>query len=499
MKLPLSFLFAALLPALALGAPIENSKSKIDNLPSPAPTNSHCSNLTAAPDGTLHLTYYGPAPASAPVVEPAARTLWHATLAPGATTFSVPRPIVTTPLLMENWADFASLCVGTDGALTAQWFQKPDASAGGHGYDGWYSRSDDAGRTWRTPARLGHEFVALAPLSQGRTLAVWLESARVREPHAPRKKRPAPTPALKSEISNPHSSPDPKPQTPDPSPASAPAMKLLARLLAPDGSTLQEWTVDPDVCTCCQNTVAVLPGDRVFAAYRGHTADEIRDNKFSTFDLATRTWSAPATLRDDGWKIAACPVNGPAADTRGPALAVAWFTAANGTPRVQARYSANSARTFTAPLVIDLGRPMGRLETVMLADQTALILWMEMGTAENAAGIYARRLWPDGKLSAPQLVADSSQARSSGFPRAALRPTGRVVMSFTQPGELTQVRLIELDPAILIRPTALSAFPPAARPAPNLKSEISDSLPDSSPRSSAPLEFCIAPLAALPP
>ena len=485
MKLPLSFLFAALLPALALGAPIENSKSKIDNLPSPAPANAHCSNLTAAPDGTLPLTYYGPAPASAPVVEPAARTLWHATLAPGATTFSVPRPIVTTPLLMENWADFASLAVGTDGALTAQWLQKPSSAADTHGYDGWYSRSDDAGRTWRTPARLGHEFVALAPLSQGRTLAVWLESARVRDPHAPRKKRPAPTPALKSEISNPHSSPDPKPQTPDPSPASAPAMKLLARLLAPDGSTLQEWTVDPDVCTCCQNTVAVLPGDRVFAAYRGHTADEIRDNKFSTFDLATRTWSAPATLRDDGWKIAACPVNGPAADTRGPALAVAWVTAANGTPRVQARYSANSARTFTAPLVIDLGRPMGRLETVMLADQTALILWMEMGTAENAAGIYARRLWPDGKLSAPQLVADSSQARSSGFPRAALRPSGRVVISFTQPGETNQVRLLELDPAILIRPTTRSVTKSSSGALNSQLSTLSFS--------TTPLEFCTAP------
>ena len=27
---------------------------------------------------------------------------------------------------MENWADFATLAVGTDGALTAQWFQKPE-------------------------------------------------------------------------------------------------------------------------------------------------------------------------------------------------------------------------------------------------------------------------------------------------------------------------------------------------------------------------------------
>ncbi len=473
-------------------------------------------NLTAAPEGTLHLTYDAPAAPSAPVVNPAVRALWHATLAPGATAFSSPRPIVTTPLLMENWADFASLAVGTDGALTAQWFQKPSSAADTHGYDGWYSRSDDAGRTWRPPARLGHEFVALAPLSQGRTLAVWLESARVPHDHAaprPQRARATPRPApnsgtpLSALSSQPPilnsplpSAPDPKPQTPSPSSTPyAPSMKLLARLLAPDGSSLGEWIVDPDVCTCCQNTVAVLPGDRVFAAYRGHTADEIRDNKFSTFDLATRTWSEPATLRDDGWKIAACPVNGPAADTRGPALAVAWFTAAHGTPRVHARYSANSGRTFTDPVTIDLGRPMGRIETVILADQTALILWMEMGTAENAAGIYARRLWPDGRLSAPQLIADSAQARSSGFPRAALRPNGRVVISFTQPGETNQVRLLELDPTALTRPTALSAFPPAAYPVSDLKSEISDTLPDSSPHRSAPLEFCIAPLTSLHP
>jgi len=197
---------------------------------------------------------------------------------------------------------------------------EPDA----RGYDGWYSRSEDYGRTWRAPARLGHEFVALAPLSQGRTLAVWLESARVRDPNAaPRAKR---DPAAKRD------------STPPGTPY-APSMKLLARLLAPDGTALREWTVDPDVCTCCQNTAAVLPGDRVFVAYRGHTADEIRDNRYSLFDLAAGTWTAPATLRDDGWKIPACPVNGPAADARGSALAVAWFTAAGGTPRVHARYS----------------------------------------------------------------------------------------------------------------------------------------------------------------
>jgi hypothetical protein len=329
---------------------------------------------------------------------------------------------------MENWADFATLVVGTDGALTAQWFQKsgPDA----RGYEGWFSRSADGGRTWRPPARLGHEFVALAPLSQGRTLAVWLESTRPLEGHN-------------------HLPPT------NPSAPYQPAMKLLARLLAPDGTSLGDWTVDPDVCTCCQNTVAVLPGDRVFVGYRGHTPTEIRDNLHTTFDLATASWSKPATLRDDGWKIAACPVNGPAADSLDATLAVSWFTAAEGSARVFARLSVDAGTTFTAPVQIDLGRPIGRLETVALPDRSAVILWLEMKSENNAAGLYARRLFPNGQLSAPQLLTTTTQARTGGFPRAALRLDGSLVISFTQTGDSPRVRTITLNPAPLVPQAAL--------------------------------------------
>ena len=424
---PSALLLAALLPlASATPTPSLNSQPSTLNVASPAPADTQCSSLTQAPDGTLHLTYYGPAPADA---APNARTLWHATLAPNATTFSPPRPIVTTPLLMENWADFATLAGGTDGALTAQWFQKsaPDA----HGYNGWFSRSADGGRTWRTPARLGHEFVALAPLSQGRTLAVWLESTRPLEGHN-------------------HLPPT------DPSAPYQPAMKLLARLLAPDGTSLGDWTVDPDVCTCCQNTVAVLPGDRVFVAYRGHTRDEIRDNLHTTFDLATASWSKPTTLRDDGWKIAACPVNGPAADSLGSTLAVSWFTVAEGIARVFARISVDAGTAFTAPVQIDLGRPIGRLETVALPDRSAVFLWLEMKSEKNAAGLYARRLFPDGRLSAPQLLTTTTQARTGGFPRAALRLDGSLVISFTQTGDSPQVRTLTFDPAPLVPQTTLT-------------------------------------------
>lgn len=419
-------LIAALLPLVSAAA--------IGNPPSPAAPDTQCSSLTRAPDGTLHLTYSGPAPAGSVAK---ARTLWHATLAPTATAFTAPRPIVTTPLLMENWADFATLAVATDGALTAQWFQTND-SGGQHSYSGWFARSADSGATWSKPAPLGHEFVALAPLSGGRTLSVWLESTRAHDDHAaPRPKR------------DPNS---PRPAK-DPHAPYAPSMKLMARLLSPAGASLGDWTVDPDVCTCCQNTVAVLPGDRVFVAYRGHTRDEIRDNLHTTFDLATSTWSKPNTLKNDLWKIPACPVNGPAADAHDSALAVAWFTAADGVARIQARTSPDAGKTFTAPIQIDLGRPMGRLETVMLADHSSVILWLELKSETNAAGLYARRLFPDGTLSTPQLLTDTTQARASGFPRAALHPNGQVLIAYTQTGEPNQVRLLSFDPTPLTRST----------------------------------------------
>lgn len=354
------------------------------------------SSLVRGPDGTTYLTWSGPGTTEGE------RALWFAELKPGTDTWSSARPIVSTIRLMENWADFATLTIGTDGQLWAQWFQSPEESDG-HGYSGWFARSTDRGTTWSTPAPLGHEFVSLAPLSGGRVLAVWLESARLRDPHAPRPKRDpnAPRPAK------------------DPNAPYAPSMRLKSRLLAPDGSTLQDWVVDPDVCTCCQTTLTRLAGDRVLVAYRGHTPEEIRDNLVAVFNQ--QTWGKPKVLHDDGWKIPACPVNGPAADSRGEAVTVAWFTAANGVARVQAKQSADGGITFGAALSLDLGRPIGRIDLVTLPDGSSIVCWLEARTEQNVAGLYLRRIFPDGRLSAPQLLTQMSAVRASGFPRMAVR------------------------------------------------------------------------------
>ncbi len=431
---------------------IAASAGIVREIPAPAPADTGESSLYTGPDGTTYLTYAGPGLAEGE------RALWLATLAPGAEAWSAPRAIVSTKRLMENWADFASLAVGTDGQLWAQWFQSREGEDA-HGYDGWFARSRDGGATWSKPAPLGHEFVSLAPLSGGRVLAVWLESARVRDPNAPRVKRDpsAPRPAK------------------DPAAPYAPAMRLKSRLLAPDGATLQDWVVDPDVCTCCQTTLAHLGGDRVVVAYRGHTREEIRDSHLAFFNQ--HIWGPPRLLHADGWKIPACPVNGPAADARGESLALAWFTAADGVARVQAKLSRDGGVSFGPAIALDLGRPIGRIDLVKLADNSALVSWLEAESQGNAAGLYVRRLFPDGTLSAPQLVASTSAVRASGFARLAARRDGdglTAIISWTDTAPkdpanpkspaATRIRTARIDAAALGPAPAASTPAPTTRP-----------------------------------
>lgn len=435
---PLPYLRAGILAALLVIAGVStpaagSATPPLRELASPAGNGSQASNLTTGPDGTVCLTWSEPVPGA-----PDSRALRVARLLPGRDRWETPRTIVATPQLMENWADFATLSVGTDGAWTAVWFQVH--ADGTRGYEGWCARSRNAGETWSSPMRLGHEFVSLAPLSGGRTLAVWLESLRIPAEN----RRPG-----------------------------IPTMELRSCVIGADGALGPVTVVDPDVCNCCQTTLASLPGECVLVAYRGHTPGEIRDIRMAEFSSAG--WSAPRDLHADGWQIAGCPVNGPAVDAARKHVAATWFTAAGGTPRVRARYSADGGATWAAPLEVDAGQPLGRLDLVMLPDHSAVVTWLERQAGASSAALFARRIFPDGQWSMARRLADSSEARVSGFPRTTSRLDGRLVLAWTDPEGGTRVRTALIDP---------SQFTPETTGPRTVQLR---------PHRAVPVEFCVAP------
>jgi hypothetical protein len=185
------------------------------------------------------------------------------------------------------------------------------------------------------------------------------------------------------------------------------------------------------ICDCCQTDAA--PTSRgVVVVYRDRSEGEVRD--VYTTSLIDGEWTVGRPVHDDGWVIPACPVNGPAVDARGDDVVVAWFTAAEDSERVQVAFSSDGGATFGAPVRVDGGTPGGRVDVTLLPDGSAVVLWIERAGMSETAGpaeIRVRRVAPDGELSPPALLAASSSARTSGFPRMVPDGQGRLVFAWT--------------------------------------------------------------------
>jgi len=395
MRLLPSFLAVCLL-AGAGAAEFQNPAT----LPSPAGPGAMGSSLTLSSDGIAYLSW----------LEPTGGETWALKFSrfdAAHLTWGEARSIAQSADFFVNWADFPVLAVQAD-RLTAVWFVNNPAhhaTAGHHdaGYRAVYSSSLDQGKTW-SPERpvsdesLPVEFVALQPLRDGRLLAAWLDG-RARNTGSDRQ-------------------------------------ALYARVLGAPGPDV---LVDDLVCDCCQLSFVPTTDGGALLAYRGRTKDEIRDIRLVRFD--GRKWSRPTGLNADGWKITGCPVNGPQLAECGDLVGAVWFTAADNQARVLARISDNAGETFGLVVRVDLGRPQGRVDSVMLADGTLVMSWLEMTGKDTGkqGGIYLRTLSLEGRLSEPQLVAPSSISRMSGFPRMVLLGGRRVLLTCTQEGEPTQV------------------------------------------------------------
>src|SRR5437899_3697542 len=131
--------------------------------------------------------------------------------------------------------------------------------------------------------------------------------------------------------------------------------------------------------------------------------------------LEAGRWSAPTPLHVDGWKIAGCPVNGPALDAIGPRVVAAWFTMVASRPRVQVAFSSNGGRSFGAPIPVSASDPLGRVDVALLPDGSALVSWLE--ALGQDALLRVQRSSVAGTQAQPVTVARTSAARASGFPR----------------------------------------------------------------------------------
>jgi hypothetical protein len=321
------------------------------------------------------------------------------------TSWSPPATVAQGTDWFVNWADFPSVVALDDGVLLAHWLQR--SGPGRYSYDVMLTRSTDGGVSWSAPVpphrdgtQTEHGFVTLFQHGRGAGV-VWLDGRRYEA-------------GAHGDASN--------------------EMQLRFASIGPDGALGDELALDERICDCCQTAVGLTSRGPV-VAYRDRTADEVRD--ISVVRYIDGVWATPQRLHADNWVINACPVNGPAADARGDDVVVAWFTAADDTPRVRVAFSGDAGASFGEPVVVDDGSPIGRVDVLLLDDGEALVVWLER-VGEDAE-IRGRLVLADGARGPARPLAATTAGRAGGFPRMARRG-GDVVLAWTEPGEPSRIR-----------------------------------------------------------
>jgi len=198
-------------------------------------------------------------------------------------------------------------------------------------------------------------------------------------------------------------------------------------------------TLDEDVCPWCRLSGVRFDG-RPVLAFRDHGPDELRD--VALIRHGAEGWGAAEPIHRDGWITAGCPVSGPALARSGTGLAVAWFSAADDTPRVVVATSTDGS-AFGLPVRIDAGDPVGRVALEGWDDGSLFVSWLErVGTD---AEVRLRRIAPDGTLDEPITLGRSETGSAAGFPRMA-RSKDHVYIAWTRPGPPSSVRLGSIRP-----------------------------------------------------
>lgn len=337
--------------------------------------------LVATSDGRLLLSWINRVPGRRTALQ-------FAAFGSNAQWQSAPKTVAVGDSFFINWADTPHIAATADGALWVHWLQK--SADAPYAYDVLLSRSLDDGFNWSPPVLVNndgktveHGFVSLWQQSRDTLGVAWLD-------------------ARNSGSEGAHGG----------------MMSLRSAIFSRRLQRTGETEIDASTCDCCQTDVAMTARGPLLV-YRDRTAAEIRDIYAARRD--GDTWTAPKPVHADGWKMPACPVNGPAVAAIGNDAVVAWYTAANDKPTVKLARSTDAGDSFAAPITLEQGEAVQGRVDVALDTAQAWVLWIR----EDAGGqsVWLARYAPDlsRELSRVEVARLQGRGRATGFPQLALR------------------------------------------------------------------------------
>ena len=284
------------------------------------------------------------------------------------------RSILVDDRMFVNWADAPQVVPVSKDRWLAHWLSKSGDAT--YAYDIKLAESNDGGASWRplpSPHDDGtqteHGFVSSHVGDAGVRL-VWLDGRNT---------------------------------------AAGRGMTLRTGVILPDAALSHGEQIDELVCDCCRTDVAANDYG-TFVVYRDRTEAEIRDIYLARH--VDGAWQPGEPVANDGWEIAACPVNGPAIAAAGELVAIAWFTAANDHPRVQLRLSRDGGMSFGEPLRIATNNLLGQVDVEIIDNTAVAVSWVHKDPRDELADVMLRSVTIDGAMGSPEVVGRTAASRS---------------------------------------------------------------------------------------
>lgn len=353
----------------------------------PAAAGSSSPDLSIAPDGRLLLSWINQTQGRRTALQFGSYTDkggWQ----------SQPRTVAIGDSLVANWADTPHLRGTPDGALWMQWLQA-DANAP-MAYDAVLARSRDGGMTWPQITRINdddtateHGFAALWAEGEDSIGVAWLDG---------RGKQPAHDEAHEA----------------------AGSMQLRTLNFNQDLERGADIQLDGRTCDCCQ-TDAAMTSKGALLVYRDRSDNDIRD--IAVVRRNAGKWSAPVSVHADGWKIAGCPVNGPAIAANGNDAVVGWYSEAGETPALRLARTTDAGASFAAPVTVESGKQvLGRVDVAMDTKQ-AWVTWLR--EANGVQTLMLARYTPDlsRELQRMEIATLAGRGHATGSPKLAVDST----------------------------------------------------------------------------
>ena len=190
------------------------------------------------------------------------------------------------------------------------------------------------------------------------------------------------------------------------------AMTIRFAEITSIGKIINETELDATTCDCCQTSIA-MSSEGPLVVYRNRSKDEIRDIFITRYKDGL--WEKPRPIHNDGWVINGCPVNGPKVVVNSLNTAVAWFTAAEGKPKVNVSFSNSNGGDFKPPIQLNDLNALGRVDVAFLNSNEVLVSYMELD--DHGTYLKIKKVSIDGKVSEAKTIAVIDEGRNSGVPQ----------------------------------------------------------------------------------